>query len=148
MRATKWIALVVFLCGNIVLAAQTQPEIYSNESGAIHGYDPVAFFEESKPVKGNETLTYQWKEATWHFTSQKNLEVFKSNPEKYAPQYGGYCAFGMSRGYKAKTLPETWTVLDGKLYFNYNLDVKQDWSKKPGEYIEKADKNWVDVKKK
>jgi YHS domain-containing protein len=148
MKSFKWIALLFLMVWNFSLFGQSQPEIFSNESGAINGYDPVAYFGESKPVKGSDSLTYQWKDAAWHFSSQKNLQAFKSNPDKYAPQFGGYCAFGMSRGYKAKTLPETWTVIDGKLYLNYNMDVKKEWSKTPEVYIEKANKNWIDVKKK
>jgi YHS domain-containing protein len=148
MKSITWIALVFLLVWNFSLFGQSQPEIFSTESGAIHGYDPVAFFDEGKPVKGTDSLVFQWHEASWHFASQKNRDAFKSTPEKYAPQYGGYCAFGMSRGYKAKTLPETATIIDGKLYFNYNLEVKKEWSKTPDVYIEKANKNWIAVKQK
>jgi YHS domain-containing protein len=118
--------------------SQTKPEYFITDKGAINGYDPVAYFEENKPVKGNEKISLKWKEAEWYFASQKNLELFKANPEKYAPQYGGYCAFGMSRGYKANTLPEAWTIADGKLYLNYNLDVRTEWSKKQKEFINKT----------
>src|SRR5688572_2151037 len=72
---------------------------------AIRGYDPVAYYTEGKPIKGNDMLMYQWKNANWYFSSQQNLDLFKSDPDKYSPQYGGYCAFGLSNGYKAPTDP-------------------------------------------
>lgn len=74
--------------------------------------------------------------------------MFRKTPEKYAPQYGGYCAFGLSNGYKAQTDPQAWTIDSGKLYLNYNLNVRQEWNKNRKERIEKADKNWPDVKDK
>jgi hypothetical protein len=76
------------------------------------------------------------------------MEDFKANPEKFAPQYGGYCAYGMSKGYKAPTDPQAWTIAGDKLYLNYNKDVQQTWSKSQQEFIEKADKNWPEIAKK
>ena len=75
------------------------------------------------------------------------MEAFKSNPAKYAPQYGGYCAYGTSEGHKAPTQPDAWSIVDGKLYLNYNKDVQSDWKKKQSELIEKANRNWPKVKK-
>ena len=115
---------------------------------AIRGYDPVAYFSEGKPVKGNEKLVYSWNNADWYFSSQQNLDLFKANPEKYVPQYGGYCAYGLSEGHKAPTDAEAWTIEDGKLYLNYNTDVRKMWIKEKKERIEKADKNWPEVKDK
>jgi len=123
-----------------------QREVFIKSNAAIQGYDPVAYFEESKPVKGKSELSYSWKQATWHFASKQNLDDFKSNPEKYAPQFGGYCAYGMAEGHKALTSPDAWTILDAKLYLNYNKDVKELWNKdRPGN-IEKAKKNWPTIK--
>ena len=96
---------------------------------AIRGYDPVAYFTESKAVKGDEKLVFKWNNADWYFSSQKNLDLFKANPGKYAPQYGGYCAYGLSNGYKAPTDADAWTIENGKLYLNYNLDVREEWNK-------------------
>lgn len=119
------------------------------ESGkAIRGYDPVAYFTAGKPVKGNENFKFSWNHADWYFSSQQNLDLFKSNPEKYAPQYGGYCAYGLSDGHKAPTDNNAWTIVNDKLYLNYSLDVKKEWSKNQKERIEKADKNWPDIKDK
>jgi YHS domain-containing protein len=103
---------------------QKGAEIYQKNGAAIGGYDAVAFFTESKPVKGTADYSYQWKDATWKFASQQNLDSFAASPEKYAPQYGGYCAYGTADGHKAPTEVDTWTVLDGKLYFNYNQKLK------------------------
>jgi YHS domain-containing protein len=92
-------------------------QLYSHLDGkAIKGYDPVPFFKESKPVKGLNNLSYQWQNATWLFSNNENLEAFKASPEKYAPQYGGYCAYGTADGHKAPTQADTWTVVNGNLY--------------------------------
>ena len=143
----KTVAFSLLLFNSIFLFGQ-KPVVFSTEKGAIRGYDPVAYFSESKPVLGSVDFAYSYLGATWYFSSSKNLELFKNNAEKYVPQFGGYCAFGMSRGYKAETQPEAWTIVDGKLYFNYNLAVRVDWNKKQAEYIEKANANWPTVKEK
>ena len=83
-----------------------QREVFIKSDVAIQGYDPVAYFKESKPVKGKTEISYTWKQATWLFASQQNLDDFKSNPEKFAPQFGGYCAYGMAEGHKAPTSPD------------------------------------------
>ncbi len=124
-----------------------QSEVFSNKDGAIKGFDPVAFFVESKAVLGVKEFAYDWKNATWHFATKKNKDLFVANPEKYAPQYGGYCAYGIADGHKAPTETNTWTVVDNKLYFNYNLQVKKEWSKDQLNLIKKADELWPTVKK-
>jgi YHS domain-containing protein len=121
--------------------------VFITKAGAIGGYDPVAYFTESKPVKGTAALKYNWQGADWHFASQQNLNAFKAAPQKYAPQYGGYCAYGTSQGYKAPTEPDAWTVVGDKLYLNYNKKVKETWSKDQVAYIKKADANWPTVAK-
>jgi len=123
-------------------------EVFTSHSQAIRGYDPVAYFKESKPVKGSDEYSFKWKDANWLFSSKENLDSFSMNPEKYAPQYGGYCAYGLSEGHKAPTDPNAWTIIDGKLYFNYSLKVKEMWIKNPMERIEKADQNWPMLKDK
>ncbi len=128
------------------LTASAQSEVFGTKEGAINGYDPVAYFTESKPIVGKKEISLMWKEQMWYFSSTENRESFKADPEKYEPQFGGYCAYGMSRGYKAKTDAEAWTIADGKLYLNYNLDVRKTWSEKQSELIDKANKNWPSVK--
>lgn len=124
-----------------------QSEIFSSQDGAINGYDPVAFFKEMKAVKGKNEIVFEWKGATWHFASQENRKTFQADPERYVPQYGGYCAYGAAHGHKAATQADTWTLVGNKLYFNYNQDVKKDWMKDQKELIRKADINWNELKK-
>ncbi|MBB6112154.1 hypothetical protein SAMN05421821_11626 [Mucilaginibacter lappiensis] len=144
MKRTILIAFIAFL--GIAQAKAQKSEIFAPGGKAIKGYDPVAFFTESKPMKGSDSLSYQWKEATWLFASRKNLEAFKSDPDKYAPQYGGYCAYGLSQGHKAPTQTDTWTVVNDKLYFNYNSKVKEMWSKDQQNLIKTADEKWPAIK--
>jgi YHS domain-containing protein len=106
---------------------------------AIVGYDPVAYFKDGKPVKGQDNLVYEWMGAKWKFASRDNLDAFKADPEKYAPQYGGYCAYGVAKGDLVKIEPEQFTILDGKLYLNYDADVQATWRKDPAGYIKQAD---------
>jgi YHS domain-containing protein len=122
--------------------------VFNTDGIAIHGYDAVAFFTDSKPEKGNVQFSYKWQEVNWLFASNENLETFKAAPEKYAPQYGGYCAYGTADGHKAPTEIITWTIADNKLYFNYNKNVKNMWLKDQKHLIEKADKNWPGIKDK
>ncbi len=112
---------------------------------AINGYDPVAYFTEGKPVEGSSDHAYDWNGAEWHFASAQNLETFKAEPEKYAPQYGGYCAYAVSYGSTAKTEPDAWKIVDGKLYLNYDKSVQSRWEKDVPGYIAKADQNWPKV---
>ncbi len=122
-------------------------EIFTTDEGAIRGYDPVAYFISGKPMKGKKEFSTEWNGAHWSFASKENMEAFKASPEKYAPQYGGYCAYGTSEGHKAPTQPDAFTIVNDKLYLNYNMDVKARWSKDQHERIQKADKNWPTVKK-
>ena len=120
--------------------------IFKTGEEAIRGYDVVAYFNDGKAVKGDKTITREWNGAQWNFSSKANLDSFSANPEKYAPQYGGYCAYGTADGHKAPTDPNAWTILDGKLYFNYNKQVQEMWKKKQPEFIKKADTNWPKIK--
>ncbi len=147
MKKQSAVSLLVLLITVFSAVAQQQPEVYSTEAGAIQGYDPVAFFKESKPVMGKKEFSWSWNNADWHFSSQENLNLFKADPTAYAPQYGGYCAYGTASGHKSPTQPETWTVVNNKLYFNYNADVQKLWNKNQKGLIEQADKKWPTVKK-
>jgi hypothetical protein len=105
---------------------------------AIKGYDTVAYFLESRPVKGLEKFSHTWKDATWLFASQENLDKFKADPDRWAPQYGGYCAYGVANGYLVKIEPEEFTVVDGKLYLNYDSGVTKKWKKDIAGYVATA----------
>jgi YHS domain-containing protein len=133
-------ALVSILFSLQVLAAT--PPIFSTEEGAIEGYDPVAYFIQGKPVKGVNTFQFEWKGAVFKFSSVENLALFEDNPDRYAPQYGGYCAYAVSEGSTASTVPEAWTIVDGKLYLNFSRGVRRLWSKDIPGRIAKADANW------
>jgi hypothetical protein len=106
---------------------------------AINGYDTVAYFTVGKPVKGLDNLATEWMDAKWKFSSQAHLDLFKANPKKYAPQYGGYCAYGVTQGYLVKVEPEQFSVIDGKLYLNYDAEVQAKWKKDTAGYISVAD---------
>jgi YHS domain-containing protein len=106
---------------------------------AINGYDTVAYFTVGKPVKGQDSLVQEWMGAKWKFATAANLELFKASPEKYAPQYGGYCAYGVIQGALVKVEPDQFTVRDGKLYLNYDADVQAKWLKDPAGFIKDAD---------
>lgn len=123
------------------------PEIYTGwlNSSAVGGYDPVAYFTDGKPVEGKSAITHQWKGVTWRFSTEKNRDMFKADPAKYAPQYGGYCAWAVSQGYTAKGDPNHWKIVDGKLYLNYDARVQRDWEKDVPGHIGSANKNWPKV---
>lgn len=143
----KRLLIIAALALVTVIQAKAQSsEIFAPAGKAIKGYDPVAFFKEAKPVKGSEKFEYKWKDASWYFSTAENLEAFKADPEKYAPQYGGYCAYGAAEGHKSPTLTETWTVLNDKLYFNYSTKVKEAWTKDQANLIKKADEKWPELK--
>ena len=115
---------------------------------AINGYDPVAYFTVGKPAKGLDNLATDWMGSKWKFSSQANLDLFKSNPEKFAPQYGGYCAYGVTQGYLVKVEPDQFTLREGKLYLNYDADVQSKWLKDPAGYIRDADAKFQALLKK
>lgn len=145
----KRIILIAVIAFSAIFQANAQKsEIYAPGGKAIKGYDPVAFFKQSKAVKGADSLSFNYKNATWLFASQEDLDAFKAAPEKYTPQYGGYCAYGTADGHKAPTQTDTWTVLNDKLYFNYNSKVKEIWAKDQQNLIQKADQKWPEIKDK
>lgn len=146
MKNTLFTFVILIITGYTTFSQQSA--IFQTNGKAIRGYDVVAYFTEGQPVKGNDSLTYQWGNSSWLFSSFTNLELFKQNPEQYAPQYGGYCAYGTASGYKAPTQPDAWAIVNGKLYFNYNLKVKASWDKDRVGYISKADINWPLIKDK
>lgn len=109
---------------------------------AIDGYDPVAYFTESKPVEGSKDFSHEWQGATWRFASAEHRDLFAAEPEKYAPQYGGYCAWAVAQGKTADIDPEAWKIEDGKLYLNYSKKIQTRWEDAMTENIRAADENW------
>lgn len=112
---------------------------------AVGGYDPVAYFTERKPVKGGKDTTAEHEGVTWRFASEATRAAFQANPAKYAPQYGGYCAWAVSQGYTAKGDPQAWTIHGGKLYLNYDKKVRATWEKDIPGNVAKGDANWPGV---
>ncbi len=112
---------------------------------AVSGYDTVAYFTQNKPVKGDSSYSTQYKGANWHFSNTANLEMFKADPEKYAPQYGGYCAWAVANNNTAKGDPLQWAIHQGKLYLNYDADIRKKWFSDKDALIIKADNNWPNV---
>lgn len=119
--------------------------IHTRGGLAIGGYDPVAYFTEQKPVLGKPDISERWEGSTWTFASEENRQLFVKSPRSYAPQFGGYCAFAVSQNYTAKTDPNAWTIVDGRLYLNFDLDTQKQWLAQRDPLIAKADKNWPDV---
>jgi len=113
---------------------------YEPSGIAIRGYDTVAYFTEGKPMEGSDEFTTDWQGATWKFASQEHLDLFKADPQKYAPQYGGYCAYGVAQESLVKIEPDQWTIHDDKLYLNYNAKLNNEWKKDIPGYIAAADK--------
>ena len=126
-------------------AAADEPVHQTLLGNAIDGTDPVAYFTEGRPVEGSSEFTHDWNGARWRFSSAQNRDAFAADPEKYAPQYGGYCAWAVSQGYTASTDPEAWKIVDGKLYLNYSLGVRDTWRQDIPGNIVKADQNWPKV---
>jgi len=122
-------------------------EYFEKGGLAIDGYDPVAYFTEQKSVKGSPEFRVEFEGSTFQFASAAHRDVFAADPSKYAPQYGGYCAYGMARGYKAKIDPAAFTVVRNKLYLNYNETIRSRWLSDIPSYIQKADANWPEVQK-
>src|SRR5262245_46174629 len=125
-------------------AIAAQPEYYTGivRGVAVGGYDPVAYFQDGKTTPGNSNITTTWKGVTWRFANEKNRDTFVANPEQYAPQYGGYCAFAVASGSTAKGDPTVWKIVDGKLYLNLSRGVQQQWERDTRGNISRADANW------
>lgn len=142
---TLWLILTsaTTFSANLWAADEINTTFFGNL--AIEGYDPVAYFTENKAVAGSKDHEFVWKDAKWRFSSAENLSLFKADPQKYAPQYGGYCAYAVAQNDTAGIDPDQFTIVDGKLYLNYNAKIQASWLEQRDTYIEAADKNWPDV---
>ena len=132
----------VLLMSNAHAGKGKGPTFIDKKGRAIRGYDTVAYFTENKPVKGKPEFQYEWKHGTWFFSSQENLELFKASPEKYAPQYGGYCAYAIAIDQLVPIDPSQFTILDNKLYLNYSPRIQRRWDKNRTAYLIDSEKNW------
>jgi YHS domain-containing protein len=143
-----------FIAAGLGLAALTVPAAASAEAPvytstfsnvALSGYDTVAYFTAGKPVKGSATHKITYKGAEWRFSSAANLAKFKASPARFAPQYGGYCAWAVSQGYTAAGDPTVWKIVGNKLYVNYNQEIGAKWSKNVPGFIKSGDANWPKI---
>ena len=119
-----------------------RPISVSKENVALNGYDTVAYFKEDRAVPGSAIYRIMWKGAYWHFSTKTNMRLFENNPEKYAPEYGGYCAYGIGHGVAVSCDPEAFLISGGKLYVMKNKEMVKIWEKDPEGYLAKAKKNW------
>lgn len=134
--------LALFFSSNLFAL---EPINKNAEGVTLKGFDPVAYFTESKPLPGRKEFQYEWSGAKWYFVNQANRESFMKDPAKYAPQYGGYCAYAVSKGYTADISPKAWKIVGGKLYLNNGVIAASLWGRDIPGNIEKAEKNWPEI---
>jgi hypothetical protein len=138
--------LALFTLLLFAMPALAEPPVFQTDGVAIRGYDPVAYFVGGQPTAGSPDITAEYAGATWRFATTENRALFLLDPVKYAPQYGGYCAYGMTVGQKVPIDPDAWSIVDGKLYLNNSMKVHELWSVDPAGNIETADSKWPSVK--
>ena len=149
--ARSSVASFVLALGLLATAAP-QPAAASNiwftgGEAAVRGYDTVAYFTEGRPVEGKREFTHRWMDAEWRFASAVNRDLFAAAPEKYAPRYGGWCAWAVANGYTASTDPHAWKIVDGRLYLNYSKGVQRQWDGDIPGNIARGDGNWPGIRK-
>jgi YHS domain-containing protein len=149
----KVLFLMLFIGIAAVLAACSNTDsalgINTDTSGtALRGFDAVSYFAAANAVRGDAKYEFAWNGAKWLFSSEENLKRFQADPEAFAPQFGGYCSYAVSEGYTADGDPEAWKIVDGKLYLNYNNQVKERWEMNQSERIENGRANWQAFRKK
>jgi YHS domain-containing protein len=132
----------------LALAAPAQADGHVNTTflgNAIEGYDAVAYHIDGKPVEGSSDFEHDWEGATWRFASAANRDLFAADPAKYAPAYGGYCAYGVTKGYKPDIDPQAWSIVEGQLYLNLSPAIQTRWEQDIPGYIAKADEIWPTI---
>jgi YHS domain-containing protein len=139
-------ALALFLL-LAAAGAHADDPVYTGlfDNRAVSGHDTVAYFTEGRPVEGSREFRTEYMGAEWRFSSAANLALFEADPERYAPQYGGYCAWAVSQGYTASGDPDNWSIENGRLYLNYNDEVQATWNGDRAGFIEAANGNWPSV---
>lgn len=145
MTPTRRTLLGLFLFAPLAVSAQPASAIFADRGLAIRGYDVVAYFTQGRPTRGQAAFTHQWNGATWRFASASHRDQFAADPTKYAPQYGGFCAWAVSEGYEAPIDPTAWRIVDGKLYLNYNASIQRQWEADIPGRIARGDANWPTV---
>jgi YHS domain-containing protein len=136
------LVMAVISASTFAQTSKNAKHINTEKSVAIQGYDPVAYFESSKATKGTKEITTTFQDAVYYFATESNKTTFLKNPSQYIPEFGGFCAYGMSEGHEAPIQPEAFTIVDNKLYLNYSLKAKELWLKDQKNRIQKANENW------
>jgi hypothetical protein len=126
-------------------ARAASPMVFQTDGVAINGADPVAYATDARPVVGAATMAVSWRGAEWRFASAANRTAFEADPERFAPRFGGYCAYAASKGYLAPTVPEAWTIWEGRLYLNANLRARELWLQDIPGNVAKAEQNWPGI---
>jgi YHS domain-containing protein len=126
-------------------AAAGVAPVYANDGVAVDGSDVVAYFTQDAPVKGSPGFAHDWNGARWYFASAAHRDAFAAGPAVYAPQYGGYCAYAVSEGYTAPTVPDAWKIVDGKLYLNFSRRIQRRWERDIPARIAAGNANWPGV---
>jgi len=137
----KLIRLFLFTIG-LFSTAIFADTVFKQGDTAIKGFDAVSYHSIGEAVKGDNQYTHQWNGAIWLFSSSANRDLFAANPKKYAPEYGGYCAYAASKGSLAPIDPYAWTIHNDRLYLNYSKQVRSIWQEDIPGNIKKADANW------
>jgi len=134
------VAVALLLGG---LAQADNPPVSTDEAGrAIRGYDAVAYFADGQPQPGSEAFSHDWQGAVWLFASAAHRDAFKAEPARYAPQFGGYCAYAISKGHAVEARPEVWSIVDDRLYLNLGPGAQQKWQADVPGNIARAVNNW------
>ena len=133
----------------VATSVEAGKPVYSGgrDRAAIRGYDPVAYFTQNEAVKGSKEFTVSYNGATWMFSSAEHKALFEADPEKYAPQFGGYCAYAVSQNTTASIKPKYFTIHEGKLYLNYSKPVHKRWSSNKADLIKQAETHWPNILK-
>ena len=145
MKLSNLIILFLALVG---LTGTVHAASAENSTPAVQGYDVVSYQSGKRPIRGNGHFTANHEGATYLFSSQENLNTFKANPDRYAPAYGGYCAYGVSVGKKFVGDPEVWRVVNNRLYLNLDASIQDEWFKDVPGHIKSADAKWEEIKDK
>ena len=146
LKALFAAVIIAFLSGVQAINAEALINAKKNQV-AVQGYDVVAYFTLGEPTPGSEDFEYTWRDVRWRFSSEQHRTAFESDPTRYAPRYGGYCAGGMALGRRAPIDPEAFVIVDGKLYLNFDMPTAVEFGATSDESIAKADKNWQDMNK-
>ena len=148
MKVLSTLAIAGMVLAAGIASGQALAGDVRHSTPGLSGYDPVAYFTDSKPTRGSGFHVTAYDGVTYAFATEEHKKVFTANPQKYLPAYGGYCAYGVAVGKKFVADPEVWKVVDGILYLNLDKGIQDKWQKDIPGYIKKADANWSDIKDK